>query len=303
MTAPAFAVGWRREQTFDQACIRLWIFIRDESVDLFRRRRKSGQIKSDAPNQGPPICLRCRSQLLAFQSSQNESIKVRLCPGAVLNVRNGNLRRRSERPMIRIAKPFCSRGLIRVSSAEFHPSNQACDLLIAEPLILRHSQIFVSVTNRLDEETCVRLARNNGWAGIASLQNCMSGIQPQPGPLFLSAMTLQAMIDQNGANLGFELSKLIGGDRIHRRCRFVNQHENQQGKHHRLAFFAAFISIVRSYRFLSGVALVQFFYYRPEVSLQRGAVWDQRPTRAPAQNGYGCFVATGAMIFERWLRL
>ena len=65
---------------------------------------------------------------MAFQSSQNESIKVRLCPGAVLNVRNGNLRRRSERPMIRITMSFCARGLIRISSTEFDPFDEACDL-------------------------------------------------------------------------------------------------------------------------------------------------------------------------------
>ena len=61
--------------------------------------------------------------------------------------------------------------------AHLDPRDQAGNLRVREFLVFRrHAQFIIRVTHRLDEQAMLRIARRDGWPGVAALAQAFPAI-------------------------------------------------------------------------------------------------------------------------------
>ena len=92
MARLAFPVLRRGQEFVDQALIGVSAGVGDERLHLFRRRRQTDQVETDAPDQRGPVRFRRRHQILLFQLRVNQHIEVgnlRRARGVALRVEVG----------------------------------------------------------------------------------------------------------------------------------------------------------------------------------------------------------------------
>ncbi len=71
---PFFAIMRRREQAVNELFIRVRTLIGNEILDFARRRRKTGEIETDAADQRAPIGLGRRSDVFFREALQNKRV-------------------------------------------------------------------------------------------------------------------------------------------------------------------------------------------------------------------------------------
>ena len=73
-------------------------------------------------------------------------------------------------------------------------------------VLRRHAQIFIGVSNRLDEQAFLRVPRNDGRAGLADFQQAVARIEKEAAfELFtFVTVTFVTILDQQWPNLFFE---------------------------------------------------------------------------------------------------
>src|SRR5262249_17208765 len=90
VASPLFAVMRRGEQPINQPLVGIRRIVFQESVDLFGRRGKAGQVVSDTADQGDAVSGRARCQPLRFEPREDEGIDRPSYPRPVLD--RGNSR-------------------------------------------------------------------------------------------------------------------------------------------------------------------------------------------------------------------
>ncbi len=102
-------------------------------------------------------------------------------------------------------------GDARVGRAHFDPGRQIGDLFVGQLFAFgRHLQIGVGVTHGLDEQAFVRIARNDGGAVVAALEQAVAVFQGETALEFcgLGAVAFVTIVDKDGPD--FILEKLAG---------------------------------------------------------------------------------------------
>ena len=160
------AIVGRLQQPGDDLFVRVRRRVRQESVDLGRRRRQPRQVERHAADQGGPVCLRRRRQALLFQLRQDEAIDRIARPRRQLHVRQLRAHRRQIRP-VRLV--FGARG---------DPALQGF-LLAGRQLALgirrRHERVGIRRQDAFDQRAVRGIAGPNG-SGL----NCrLALIDPQ----------------------------------------------------------------------------------------------------------------------------
>src|SRR5262249_14831924 len=84
--------------------------------------------------------------------------------------------------------------------APLDPLGQRSDLVVLELSLGGHVHSPL-IADCLDERAKIGLARNHDRAGFASLEHCVSPVEPQPRLVLIQSVTFQAMRYQNGADL------------------------------------------------------------------------------------------------------
>ena len=167
-----------------------------------------GQVKSDSANQGTPVGGRRWTQFPGFQPRQNESVD--LCRGPVACVHRGHGRDTDgpEGPVVLDRPPACL--LRRPRRTILHPLLEGIDRVIRKLTGRRHLR-FIGILHRHDQATLLRVARNHERAGtVARVRQMLGPIQPDSPLLLLGSMTLEAMLSENGTDLGLEEIELVG---------------------------------------------------------------------------------------------
>src|SRR5207245_6587122 len=97
-------------------------------------------------------------------------------------------------------------------------------------VVRRHLQVFIRISDRLDQQSLVRLAWNDGRSVVAPLQDPIARVEKQPAfELFgILAMALIAILDKNRPNLFLEKFNARGvrACGIHRKARESDQNYN-----------------------------------------------------------------------------
>ncbi len=211
--APAFAVGRCGEQAVDQARRGIRGRVPDEGVDLLRRRRQAGQVERYPPNEGSPRGCGGRCQLMPVQFREDECVDALPRPFRVPDRRRIDGLRRLKRPEFASLCQVDAARLdgnvgngIREDSAVPDPRFQDRYLFRSQFLGRRHLQVLGLVAHGLDEEALVELARNDGRAAVAALEDSGPAIEQQAALVFLglAGVALVTLLDQERADLLLE---------------------------------------------------------------------------------------------------
>src|SRR6185503_4155736 len=100
VAGPAFAIMRRRKELVDQMFVSLWIRISDKTLDLFRSRRKTQQIKIDTANECAAVCAGRWGDVFGFEFCNNKAIDGILA-GFTFDFGNRRTNRTLERPPLR----------------------------------------------------------------------------------------------------------------------------------------------------------------------------------------------------------
>ena len=125
---------------------------------------------------------------------------------------------------------------LRATVAGRDPGREIGDLILAQRLVRRHRRNVVGTLDRLEQQALVRLASDNGRAGITAGEQRLARVDAQFAGHFLIAVAAKARAGHNGVNLLVEQAqagrgrRIIGGrrtgehDRKHHRYRRPDEH-------------------------------------------------------------------------------
>jgi hypothetical protein len=97
---PPLAVMRAVEQAIDQFAVSGRAAVARELIDLFDRRRQSGQIETQTANQRDLLRLGRRRESLFFKPGENEVVNRRANPGAVFDLRRRGANRLNKSPAL-----------------------------------------------------------------------------------------------------------------------------------------------------------------------------------------------------------
>ena len=236
VSAPTLAVMRRGQQSVHDFGESIRRIVREKRFDFPGRRRQANQIERRAPNQCSLVGGCRRGQSFLFEFPEDKIIDARLDPITILHRRHGRIFDGLERPPgldfgFRISdfRFFGS----RIGRAHLHPGDKVGDLFVAEFALFRrrHLQVFVFVTNRLDEQTFVIVARHHArFAGLAAFQHPFPAVEPQIAfDLFAPcAVAFVAALNQHRSDFFFEKLNAPGrtrGNRVKSRSHQKTDHQ------------------------------------------------------------------------------
>ena len=180
VSAPALAIGRRREQAIDEPRVGVRSLVRQEGMDLIHRGRQPGQIEGDSSDQGPLVGPRGGSQTRRLEFRQDKAIDRSSRPRLVFDARDSLVDGSTKRPMVRVAAPRATHGGgRRERNAHLDPSGQVGDLALGKFILLgRHFPYTGGMSHGTDQERLCGLARNDRRAGIASLEQRFARVEP-----------------------------------------------------------------------------------------------------------------------------
>ena len=240
VASPAFAVVGRGEEAIDllgvdsfdgasrlagakRHCVRDLCGLNGlfKGIDLLRGGRKANQIVGNTTKESFGIGSRIRLETFLFEFGHDERIDGRLDPGAVLHFGNGRLRDGLEGPVITsLARETSEFGgaARRHGRTHLHPLFKDSDFVIRQlsaRLLRGHRELGIVVTDGLDEERLLEVARDNRRAFVAALVGAVHGIEDEAtfGGILLSRVALVAAIDENRAHVLLEELEAFLGSR------------------------------------------------------------------------------------------
>ena len=236
VSAPTLAVMRQGQQAVHDFGESIRRIVREKRFDFPGRRRQANQIERRAPNQCSLVGGWRRCESIAFEFRQNEIIHRRLDPGAIFH----RWHRRifdglKGPPRLDLRFAICDLRFFssRIRRAHPHPGDKVGDLFVAEFALFRrrHLQVFVFVTNRLDEQTFVIVARHHArFAGLAAFQHPFPAVEPQIAfDLFAPrAVAFVAALNQHRSDFLFEKLNVSGQTRGNRVKSRSHQKTDQQ---------------------------------------------------------------------------
>ena len=192
-----------------------------KGIDLLRGGRKADQIVGNTTKESFGISSRIRLETFLFEFGHDERIDGRLDPGAVLHFGNGRLRDGLEGPVITsLARETSELGgaARRHGRTHLHPLFENGDFVIRKlsaRLLRGHRELGIVVTDGLDEERLLEIARDNRRSFVAALVGAVHGIEDEAtfGGILLSRVALVAAIDENRAHVLLEELEAFLGSR------------------------------------------------------------------------------------------
>ena len=193
--APLLAVGRRRQQPVHELVESVRRAVGEEGVDLVRRRRQPGQVERDAADERELVGRRSRLQAALAPRSGEEGVEG-MAGGRRLRVAH-----RLERPVLD--------GLHRLggggpSGPVADPAFQVGDGRGVERLVRRHRLRAGPALDRGDEQTFRGLAGDDGRPVVAAFGEARGRVEAQTGRRLVGAVALDALVGQDGADLGLE---------------------------------------------------------------------------------------------------
>ena len=212
VAAPALAVMRAVEQTIDEPVVGVAGTVGHKRLDLVGRRGKPKQIEIGAADQLPPIGGTVGYKPLCLEPRKHEMIDAGAAPVLVLDRRHLGPGQRLERPKLSIlvADGFGNHfgghvdQRLVVGGAGFNPGSDAVDGLGGQLIGLVGHVRLGFVPHELYQQAFARLAGHDGGALFPAFEQAFAGGQVEFGVRFLAAMTLQAMLGQQRADMAFE---------------------------------------------------------------------------------------------------
>ena len=171
--------------------------ILNEALDLFGRRRQSGQIQKDAPNPSAAVRGRRMRQSFPLQTGADESIHGIVPPTRTLNLRHGRPDRRRISPM---PFPLC---------AGFHPLKQSPKIFIAQRFPRRrrrHAFFLVPCGDSRPKLAFRRIVQINHKIPAAIRFRLQLRVQSKirPAGILVGAVTAIALVGKNRPHIAVE---------------------------------------------------------------------------------------------------
>jgi hypothetical protein len=191
-----------------------------EGAHVVRLRRQPGEDEAQSAGQHGPVGRGGGRQVTGFQFGFDEAIDRVVGPRRVADVGDGGLADRLEAPP---GAPFADDGLPvgvaararrvvpRVGGTNRHPALQVGDLLGRELLVRRHLQGLVGMPDGPHQSALVRLARDEGRAGVATGAQGVAGVQAEATLLLVGPVAAVTLLDQDRADTGLEEGNAVVG--------------------------------------------------------------------------------------------
>ena len=240
--APTFTVMRRLKQLVDQSLVGLAGSIRQKRARHIGRGRQANQIKVGASQQGHPTGLGRERNPALPQPPQRKGVNRRSGAGAIAfrkgrNCRPSNRLKRPERAFL-LTHAQTGTNILRLRprgrSALLNPAFENVRLPGRDRLSARR---HFPIADALKQEAALRIARRNCRSVLAASDHESPQAQIEPALHFrLGAMTIQAMLAQDGAHVFFERHSrrrrlTNGGDGGHRRRNHARQHSVESFTH------------------------------------------------------------------------
>ena len=180
------------------------------------------QIERGAAEQGDFVRLGRRRETLGNELGENEGVnRIFDFRFRILDFRHTRLHDRPIRPMLpgllHVGGVHCLRAggfRARIGRAHADPFHEVGDEVVGKLLVARwHREIAVGIADGFDEQAFVRLARNDGRAGVAALEPAIACVEREAALDLLRAraVTLVTILHEHRAHFGLEEVGLRGG--------------------------------------------------------------------------------------------
>ena len=166
----------------------------------------------DAAEERPLVAVGHGLKVLRFQSREEETVDLAARPRGVLHRRRGDPGGRLKRPElpaqvdVDLALDDVRRLVARIGRAHLHPGLEVGDHRVGQLLLRRHLEVLILVVDRLDEQTFLRIARDDRRPQVAPLAHPCARVEEQVAAqlLGLGGMALVALLDQDRPDSRFE---------------------------------------------------------------------------------------------------
>ena len=213
----ALSVSRRGQQSVDELIVGLGFLVLNEGGDLFRRGREAGQVEGDAPDEHGALGFTGGSEAFLGETGFEEAVD-RVGGGAGRKFRA--LDRLVGPPGLFLgadgARKIASGdgrlgAALRPGGAGLHPSLELADFFLREAIALRgHHLVGVRRQDVFDEEAGVRVARDEGRAGVSARGQAGEAVHDQAALVLAGgvAVTFEATLIQESHGL---LGQVVGG--------------------------------------------------------------------------------------------
>jgi len=194
----------RGEQLVDDFLSAVRGFVIEETGDLIKARRQTGEVKIDPPQPGPVIGRLGRAEPRGLETMEDKIIEGR--PGPVGSVHRRDVRNGERTPAPVFGTPLFEiesagrdftirmrNGLIRPGSPCRDPLPEILDHFRSKFFFRRHSQVGISIADRLDEETFVRFPRDERGSRFATGEEVLKMINLKGSLHFFRVGTVTAV--------------------------------------------------------------------------------------------------------------
>ena len=210
VTAPAFAVARRGQQTVHQLLVGVGVEVADERLDFFRRRRQADQVERNPADQGAAVGRLRWRQALLLHLGEDKGVDGILHPRRVLHGRRLRPSHWLERPVMLAGVVHGHFGsgdghAVRPRGAHLHPGRQYLYGRRRQRRTRRRRHlVFAVLANGVNEIAIVRIAGDDDGAGIGALEEGRFGVEAQSAALLVGAVAGHAIVGQHGADARLE---------------------------------------------------------------------------------------------------
>ena len=212
---PAFAELRRSEQAINDLLVGQVSNLSDKVVDLFRRRRQTGEVKRQSPKQSQAIGVADRFQLHAFELGEDKAVDIVARPGGILDGGHFRIGQRLPGPMF---GPELSIFGFRLAERRWHshcrpggaaldPRRQVGNFFGRQRLVAfgRHPPLDVLERHALQQQALRRVAGHDGRAVVAAVEQAVAVVDAQAAlGVCVGRVADVAMIDEDRPDLFLE---------------------------------------------------------------------------------------------------
>ena len=204
---PLLAVARAGEEFVHELLVSVGGLVGEELVQLEGRRGEAREVEVNATRKRGAIGGGGGLELGGGELLEDEGVyRIADCRLPIADWGDGGFPHRHERPPLFVfvrdfPAPHDLLPALRHWRTEFHPFLERGDLVGAELLVLRrHLEVRVGVADGFDEQAFLHVARHDGGAGVAALEDGGGGIQREAALelLRLMAVALEARAREDG---------------------------------------------------------------------------------------------------------
>ena len=223
VTAPAFAIARRGEQAVDDLLEGVRRRVVEELIHFLFARRQAVEIERGAAEQGDLVGAGRGREVFGGELFEDEGVDgIFDFRFRISDFRHRRFHDRLIRPMLPgllhvggVHRLGAGGFEARIGRAHADPLHEVGDEIVGKLLVARrHREVAVGVADGFDEEAFVRLAGDDGGAGVAALEPAVARVEREAAfdLLRARAVALVTILDQDRTHLGLEEVGLRGGE-------------------------------------------------------------------------------------------